>query len=488
MIATVMAARTQNPMSPPKPFASMPTMTARARPRSPEESNPFMITHLAHEGMETPVFNLITIDADKSPVGNVMLNDEQECKRILVNSEGIWQKGPQTYEPFLSLVPKHLIGLEGPYHEFLREKAQDALAEALLNGRVPGERVANKLVNAIHKAIANPQTTSWIGKPAKFENREPCLVITEFQRVIRSAALELVTETLFNHSWNVIDDYTAKNDKAYTLQLLMSELHYRVTDLTRRSWRRNHREEPVGSLQDKLDLFILSEIDASSARSQGPETCMLDSWTRDVSLSREEIRNLCMTFLTMGSENVSTGLAWLGVYLSESPEDWQVKVRTNREDRIQAFHDAMRLSPSVAVLTRTNTRDTVLCGYELPRFTEVIVNMYSVHRNEQTWGANSGAFCPFAREVPLSTTEGPPFAFPFGGGKRNCIGRPLTMHELDTIFTKLVQNFRLIAVQDEGNGVVVRNPHAETQPNSFISLRPGSHQIALVPLKPASKI
>lgn len=466
----------------------MPTMTAKARPRSPEESNPFMMMHLAHDGLDTPVFNLVTIDADKSPVGNVMLNDEQECRRILVNGEGIWQKGPQTYEPFLSLVPKHLIGLDGSYHEFLREKAQDALAEALLKGRVPGERVASKLVSAIHGAIANPQTASWMGKVAKFEDREPCLVVSEFQRVIRSAALELVTETLFNRSWNVIDDYSPTNDKAYTLQLLMCELHYRVTDLTQRSWRRNHREEPVGSLQDKLDVFILDEIRASSLRKHAPETCMLDSWTRDESLSVEEVRNLCMTFLTMGSENVSTGLAWLGVYLSESPEEWQVRVRTSREDRVQAFHDAMRLSPSVAVLTRTNTRDTVLCGYELPRFTEVIVNMYSVHRNEQTWGADSGAFCPFAREIPLSTTEGPPFAFPFGGGKRSCIGRPLTMHELDTIFAKLVQNFRLVAVQGGDGGVVVPNPHAETQPNSFISLRPGAHQIALVPLKALAKI
>lgn len=466
-----------------KSLKDIPTIKTKARPRSMDESNPFMMTHLAHGAMDSPMINLVMIDGERHPVPNIMINDEAACRDILLDKEGIWRKGPQTYEPFLSLVPKHLIGLDGEYHAFLRGKAQDALAEALGEGRVPGSKIGAKLVQAITRAIETNHA-SWMGTVKEFEGQK-CLVVPQLDRVFRSAALELITETIFGKSWHVIDDYTEANVKAITLQRLMYELHWRVTDLTQRTWRRNHREEPVGSLQDILDTYILDEIDLSLARKNGPVTCMLDSWTRDEELTREEIRNLCMTFLTMGSENVSTGLAWLGVFLSEKDEELQHRVRNSKEDLVQAFHDAMRLSPSVAVLTRTNIKDTEICGYFIPRFTEVTINMYSLHRNEETWGENAGEFCPFAREVSVST-EGPPHAFPFGGGKRSCIGRPLTMHELHSIFAQVVQNFRLIAVHDkEGggkSGEVERNENASTQPNNFISLRPGLHKIALVPL------
>jgi cytochrome P450/NADPH-cytochrome P450 reductase len=180
----------------------------------------------------------------------------------------------------------------------------------------------------------------------------------------------------------------------------------------------------------------------------------------------------------MGSENVSTALSWCAILLSENLPA-QREARKSKESLMNAFHEAMRLYPSVAALTRTCSEDTEICGYEIPRFTEVQLNMYSIHRNENTWGEDASEYRP--NRCPVISTLGPPDAFPFGGGKRSCIGRPLTNHEVSFVLSQIFENFELHAVVKEGEELRL-NLEARTTPNNFVSLRPGNHQIAFVPL------
>ena len=269
----------------------------------------------------------------------------------------------------------------------------------------------------------------------------------------------------------------------------MSELHWRITDFNAREWRSNPRNEPAGSLLDILDSFILDEIEISFDRVRRTEQniCMLDSWTRDQSLTKEEIRNLALTFMTMGSENVSTALSWCIVLLSEN-QTTQINARKSQEALLNAFHEAMRLYPSVAALTRQAIVDTEICGFHIPRHTEVQINLYSIHRNKVTWGENANDYQP--GRCPVVSTFGPPDAIPFGAGKRSCIGRPLTMHELHNVILPILNRFQVIAVKDlPGDKLrVEENLEAKTLPNNFVSLRPGSHRIAFIPLERNSRL
>jgi hypothetical protein len=103
------------------------------------------------------------------------------------------------------------------------------------------------------------------------------------------------------------------------------------------------------------------------------------------------------------------------------------------------------------------------------------------------FSTDSGDFCPFSKQVRVST-DGPPDAFPFGGGRRACIGKPLTFHELHTIFARVLETFELVAIKEEGTLYVERNPEAQTEPNNFVSLRPGHHYIAFVPRSEKAKL
>ena len=164
---------------------------------------------------------------------------------------------------------------------------------------------------------------------------------------------------------------------------------------------------------------------------------MLRSWmTDDAALSRDELHALCMTFLTMGHENIATAVAWTVLLLAQNPacqervrrevraaaeglsgdgapRVWDARTLAALGELTDAFHEATRLYPSVPVLTRTATRDTAVLGFGIPAGTELVLNTYAAHRHEPIFGARATEWQLPGRRAVVSTA-GPPDAFPFG--------------------------------------------------------------------------
>jgi len=463
-----------------QPFSAIPFINLTPSPeRSTAPFNPWELNHAIHAQMQTPIYRTIVAASD-GPVESVWINDEAAARQVLQDPDGIWRKGPQTFEPFSSLVPKHLIALEGEEHALMRVSAQSALNDLIAEDVLPSiaKTVAHSLNNKLNQVVAGSQAV-WFAQPGRFEN-EPVAICNQVDRMYRAAALDIVSTAIFGESWGALDDYSASNKLADTLGKVMYELHWRVVDFTKRDWRLFHRAEPAGSLLDVLDAFIECEIDKSLSR-QEPTPCMLDSWTRNSKLSRDLVRNLCLTFLTMGHENVASGLAWTTLCLAHNPVALNDCRAGGREALENAFNEAVRLYPSVAGLTRTNMVATNLLGYEIPRFTEVIVETYSIHRNPITWGENAGKFSP--ARCPFVSTNGPPDAFPFGVGKRSCVGRPLSLVELNNVVAGLISEFDIIAL-NLGNGQ--KRSIKMTTPTNMVSLRPGLHSVAFSKRRPTS--
>jgi cytochrome P450 len=468
----------------PKSFEEIPEIRAKPRGKDFDPFDPLEPTLAIHKAIDGPIYRF-RIKAADGDVTSVWLNDEAEAKRILVEEETRWRKGPQTFEPFSSLVPWHLITIEGDFHAHMRRRAQTALGDALSSGRIRGDIMGQKLIKAIRRAIDDPATASWMGTRAMLSG-SPVLVVPSVDRLLRACALDIVVHALFGSSWGVIDDYTATNKRASALAGVMHELHWRVADLTAREWRRDRRANGAGELLDVLDAFIMDEIYKSreSPKRDEPER-MLDEWAWDSSLSTEEVRNLALTFLTMGSENVSTALSWCVIQLSEHPEA-QRNARRSFDTLRSCFDETVRLYPSVPVLTRQCPEETVICGHTIPRATEVVINLYALHRNTRTYGENA---CDFDfKRCPVVSTMGPPDAIPFGAGSRACVGRPLTNHELKTVLWPLLQVFEFVPVRTSSNGAVEMDTEAKTKPNNFVSYRPGPHLVAFRPLDGPSRL
>nr|QLI62190.1 cytochrome P450 41 [Streltzoviella insularis] len=105
--------------------------------------------------------------------------------------------------------------------------------------------------------------------------------------------------------------------------------------------------------------------------------------------------------------------------------------------------EVMRMYPVVIGNGRQLTKDTVICGYNIPKGTQVIFQHY-VMGNDDEYFWNSSEFQPERWLRRSSTQKHHAFAsLPFGFGKRMCLGRRFAELEIHTVICKMVQAFKM---------------------------------------------
>ncbi len=91
-------------------------------------------------------------------------------------------------------------------------------------------------------------------------------------------------------------------------------------------------------------------------------------------------------------------------------------------DLDNAFHEALRLYPSVSMMTRRTINESELGGFKVPANTMIFLpNMYN-HR-DPTWWSNPETFDPDRFSPERAEHKRHSFCYtPFGGGAHKCIG------------------------------------------------------------------
>ncbi len=453
--------------------------------------NPYEALMVLQRVAGSPLLVVDTSAAD-GPVRIVMVSDAGEARRVLADSSLL--KGPQTSEPFMSVVPQHLIAVEGAAHARLRK-----VAVAVLNDQVRGRL----------SGIALQHARTLVGQ-LRERSAGRAVVVRDLDRLVRAMALDTISEGIFGTPWGAIADYSPSNAKAHALAQLMYVLHARVTDLTDRRWRepgaQGGSEDEAATWRRVLVPFVRAEISSARAGAgagagAGAAESMLREWIeQEPSLSDAELESLCLTFLTMGHENISSGIVWTLVQLAENPvaQDsvraqvarsafWRKECagELNGEAGVfealaeltlveQAFLESARLYPSVAVISRMATTDTVVAGYRIPAGTEIVFNLYGLNRDTEAWGEDAAQFvCPRSKPIQLDD----PSYWSFGAGARPCVGRPLSGVESKAVVATLLMAFSLTSASGQ-----------KVQANNLVSLRPGQHAIRLTPLTTSSRL
>lgn len=105
--------------------------------------------------------------------------------------------------------------------------------------------------------------------------------------------------------------------------------------------------------------------------------------------------------------------------------------------------EVLRMYPVVIGNGRQLTKDTVICGYNIPRGTQVVFQHY-VMGNSEEYFSNASEFLPerWMRRSPNKRHHA--FAsLPFGYGKRMCLGRRFAELEIHTVIYKMIQAFKM---------------------------------------------
>lgn len=154
-----------------------------------------------------------------------------------------------------------------------------------------------------------------------------------------------------------------------------------------------------------------------------------------------------------GHETTASALTWSLYLLSHKPE-WQEKVAQSEAHALAAFQEALRLYPPAWILTRKVEASLDLGGQAIPPGSTVVLSPYVTHRLHFPQGE---AFLPerFLEDRGLPSGR----YFPFGLGKRLCLGRDFALLEGPIALRAFFRRFRI-------------SPLPEVQVHAGVTLRP----------------
>lgn len=196
-----------------------------------------------------------------------------------------------------------------------------------------------------------------------------------------------------------------------------------------------------------------------------------------------EIRDHLMTLLIAGHETTSTALAWAFRWILGTPgvkEElkrrldgiWKTAEKSSPEalnqgslsqtildeDYLDAvIKESLRLIPIIPGVGRELKEDLILDNYRIPAGTIVSPCSYLVHRNVKYY-KNPHQFIPERfMESPsneLKEKHSPFDYFPFGGGRRRCVGMAFSLYEMKMIIAAFIHHLDLELEPDQNLQVV----------------------------------
>jgi cytochrome P450 len=181
-------------------------------------------------------------------------------------------------------------------------------------------------------------------------------------------------------------------------------------------------------------------------------------------LSRTEITQEMLSFLTASYGTVSTALAWFIHLMSKHPRV-QLKIKRElSEHNIQSFSaeqldllvyldcvlsELFRFAPPLHSSLRTLTLDDKLpaSGVYLKKGEQLFISIYNLGGDTRYWSGSidPDQFYPerFMIEDQHSN-DNRAASIPFGGGHRQCIGKDLARFQLKVICARLMQHVTFV--------------------------------------------
>lgn len=197
-------------------------------------------------------------------------------------------------------------------------------------------------------------------------------------------------------------------------------------------------------------------------------------------MSDRQVRDEVITLFLAGHETTANSLTWALHMLSRRPEA-QARLQAEVDSALggrpptgedlprlpytaAVLNEAMRLYPPVWMISRTASQDFEVGGYAVPGGSLVVMCQFVTHRDERYY-TDPLRFDPerWTREARGARPE---FSyFPFGGGKRRCIGEGFALAEGVVLLASFAQRWHFSKTSDAPlryrAGLVLRPVHGQ---------------------------
>ncbi|KAK3039368.1 hypothetical protein RJ639_027617, partial [Escallonia herrerae] len=226
-------------------------------------------------------------------------------------------------------------------------------------------------------------------------------------------------------------------------------------------WLKDHkRKRASGQVKDQQQDFLhvmLSTLEGASSKDDGGF---------DVDTI---IKSTCLVFLTGATDTSTVTLTWaLALLLNHNhvlkKAQAELDIHVGRKRQVQEsdlknlvylqaiIKETLRLYPASGLLpARESMEDCMVGGYNIPKGTRLVVNLWKIHRDPSVWSDP----CEFQPERFLTShkdvdVRGQHFELiPFGSGRRICPGITLGLHVVHFILASLIHGFEIQKPSDE---------------------------------------
>ncbi|XP_057950580.1 probable (S)-N-methylcoclaurine 3'-hydroxylase isozyme 2 [Malania oleifera] len=126
----------------------------------------------------------------------------------------------------------------------------------------------------------------------------------------------------------------------------------------------------------------------------------------------------------------------------EAPEGYLKEIDITRFPYLQAcVKETLRLHPAAPLIPRRSTEKCQVMNYNIPKDTQVLVNIWSIGRDPRIW-EDPASFKPERLLNSELDFKGHDFEFlPFGGGRKICPGYPMAIRQVHLTLAALLHHF-----------------------------------------------
>jgi cytochrome P450 len=372
----------------------------------------------------------------------VFVNDPDWINEILVTQVSSFVR-ERTLKRMKILLGEGLITSDDPIHMQQRR----IVAPAFHRQRIAG--YADQIVSSA-ASIAD----SWpAGQPIDINDQ------------MMQLSLHIVARTLFDSE--VTADVLAVRDEVNTIMglynflvafpRLESVLHWPIPGVIKFRRSRAKLDAVVANL-----IASRRTLSRSQLEQRGDLLSMLMA-SRDEDgggkgMTDTQVRDELLTIFLAGYETVANALTWTWYLLSQNPEAADkmyaevnevlgtTTATVDHYPRLKytemVFAESMRLYPPAWAMGRQSTVPIELGPYRFPPDTHFFFSQYVMHRSPEYW-PDPLTFRP-ERHTPEAKADRPRFVyFPFGGGRRQCIGEGFAWMEGVLSLATIAQRWRL---------------------------------------------
>ncbi|MCJ1443754.1 MAG: hypothetical protein MMC23_004254 [Stictis urceolatum] len=301
--------------------------------------------------------------------------------------------------------------------------------------------------------------------------------VVDLQPLFFRLTLDITTEFLFGESVKSLKAPKSTGEQTFaeafnTAQEWVTK-RFRLLDLY---WLIGGKE--FRQACNKVHTFADQIIDRNLTGSYGKEGNFLESVAKNTQ-DRDALRGQIINLLAAGRDTTACLLTWTFFSLVRYPQvmtKLRAEVSTYLRDvtginditRVDlrkmpylqnVLKETLRLYPSVAVNTRTSTKDTTIptgggpnrnAPVFIPKGSALAYSVYSMHRRPDLYGMDAELFRPERWDEDLPMYRDKVNAawgyLPFNGGPRICIGVDFALTEAAFVVVRLLERFPSIAL------------------------------------------